>query len=58
MGADGGVCWFKLKKPEKYQRLLDLLEPLNIRTHHSIINCCASFVQDKHDEDEEVKENA
>ena len=43
MGADGGVELMKLKKPAEYSRLLDLLEPFNIRTYEELIDVCASY---------------
>jgi len=27
MGADGGVCWMRLRDPARYQRLCDLVRP-------------------------------
>lgn len=31
MGADGGIAWFKLKKPDQKDRLIKLLAPLNFQ---------------------------
>lgn len=38
MGADGGICWLKLKNSSKYERVIQLLEPFwfltNIDDYH------------------------
>jgi len=50
MGADGGVEWMKLKQPSKYGRLMELLWPFNIRTYEGLIDVCASYNSNFHDE--------
>lgn len=33
MGADGGMCWIKLRNPTKYNRVHELLAPFYFLTH-------------------------